>query len=256
MTWWLVLQFSVLKVLGLSLIFGTGWTLVGFSIFLTGGLFVVAHHFLPRSQGLCDVVTGFNPEKRELWLTIDDGPDPVDTPQILNLLDGHNAKATFFMIGSQAEKHPALIREVISRGHTVGNHTYSHPLKDFWFAGRKRVNHELKTTQQSLKEAGAEVRFFRSPAGIKNVFLKRCLIECGLCSVAWTIRSGDTFSSKKDDVIKLVLSKAQPGAIILMHEGKSVAKPVRIEALRGVLKGLSERGFNCVLPNKDSLLTS
>ena len=256
MKWWLVLQFSVLKVLGLILIFGTDWTLVGFSIFLTGGLFVVAHHFLPRSQGLCDVVTGFNPERRELWLTIDDGPNPVDTPQILDLLDEHNAKATFFMIGARAEKHPELVCEVISRGHTVGNHTYSHPLKDLWFAGRNRVNHEVKSAQQILQKAGAEVRFFRSPAGIKNVFMQRCLTECGLRSVAWTTRSGDTFGSKKDDVIKHVLSKAQPGAIILMHEGETVEKAVRVEALRGVLKGLSERGFSCVIPNEDSLLTS
>ena len=195
-------------------------------------------------------------QEDRIYLTFDDGPTPEVTPWVLDCLKQYNAKGTFFCLGRNVEKYPELYQQILNEGHAVGNHTYSHPLKDFWFAGRKRVNHELKTTQQSLKEAGAEVRFFRSPAGIKNVFLKRCLIECGLCSVAWTIRSGDTFSSKKDDVIKLVLSKAQPGAIILMHEGKSVAKPVRIEALRGVLKGLSERGFNCVLPNKDSLLTS
>jgi len=56
------------------------WYFLGWMTFLTGGLFVVAHHFLPRSQGLCDVVTGFTPSGRELWLTIDGGPDPVDTP--------------------------------------------------------------------------------------------------------------------------------------------------------------------------------
>jgi hypothetical protein len=77
---WLLVQFVGLKVLGLFLVFGMHWYFLGWMTFLTGGLFVVAHHFLPRSQGLCDVMTGFTPSGRELWLTIDGGPDPVDTP--------------------------------------------------------------------------------------------------------------------------------------------------------------------------------
>lgn len=235
MKWWLVGQCLFLKITGLGLVFWTDFNLLGWTIFFAGGLCVVAHHFLPRSQGLCDVVKGFKPFGRELWLTIDDGPDPVDTPQILDLLDEYGAKATFFMIGSNAQKHPELVIEVIRRGHTVGNHTHTHPLKCFWCAGRKRVCLELDTSLAVLRGAGAEVRLFRAPVGIKNVFLKRCLAERGLRCVAWTIRSGDTLASKQDTVIKRVLDEAKPGAIILMHEGKSVAKALRIESLRSVI---------------------
>ena len=199
------------------------------------------------------MVTGFTPSGRELWLTIDDGPDPVDTPEILDLLDAHGAKATFFMIGSKAQKYPELVRAVVARGHTIGNHTYSHPLKDFWCAGRKRVQRELDDSLEVLKRAGADVHFFRSPVGIKNLFLKGCLSQRDLRCVAWTVRSGDTFASGKETVIKRVLNNVKPGAIILMHEGDSVEKMIRIEALRAILLGLYEQGFSCILPRQESL---
>jgi peptidoglycan-N-acetylglucosamine deacetylase len=232
----------------------TSWHLLGWIIFFSGGCCLMAHHFLPRSQGLCDVVRGFKPQGKQLWLTIDDGPDPVDTPQILDLLDRHQARATFFMIGRKAQAHPELVKEVVARGHSVGNHTFSHPLKDFWIAGRKRTYSEIEMSQQQFQNAGAAARFFRSPAGIKNVFLKAGLARNGLRCIAWTIRSGDVFASEKAEVTNKVLSEAKPGAIILLHEGDAVAPTVRIEAIREILKGLNERGYSCILPPEDSLI--
>ncbi|HEV8421842.1 MAG TPA: polysaccharide deacetylase family protein, partial [Chthoniobacterales bacterium] len=73
------------------------------------------------------VVTGFVPNGKELWLTIDDGPQPRDTPALLDLLEEHQARATFFVKGRRAEQYPELIREIVRRGHGVGNHTYHHP---------------------------------------------------------------------------------------------------------------------------------
>src|SRR5882757_7713989 len=80
------------------------------------------------------VVTRFATPRREVWLTIDDGPDPEDTPQLLTLLATHDAHATFFVIGERAAAHPALIRAITDAGHEVAHHTYTHPLRTFWYA--------------------------------------------------------------------------------------------------------------------------
>lgn len=248
MKWWLLLTIIFLKVGGVGLLLATDWNLPGVAVFFVGSLVVVWHLFFPRAQGLCDVVEGFSAQGRQVWLTIDDGPDREDTPKILDLLDEHEAKATFFMIGKRAEACRDLVQKVVARGHEVGCHTYSHPLAGFWCAGRSRVWREVDNTLAVLGGAGASVRFYRSPAGIKNIFLRRCLQERNLRCVAWTVRSGDGVSKCLDSVVSRVLREVQPGSIILMHEGVTVAREVRVEGLRGVLQGLSERGFKCVLP--------
>ena len=253
MKWWLVTQNLVLKGLGIVIILWTDWNLLGWTSFFLGDFVVALQQILPRSQGFCDSVTRFEPKGRQVWLTIDDGPHPVDTPQILDLLDEHRAKATFFMIGARVRQHPEFVKEVLSRGHTVGNHTFNHPLKDFWYAGRKRLYQELDLTQEVLKEAGADAFLFRSPVGIKNVFLHRYLKNRGLRFVAWSIRSGDVLEKNSDKIVERVLREVKPGAIILMHEGQSLPQSRRLDALKGVLNGLSERGFTCVIPHDDSM---
>lgn len=254
MKWWLIIQCVVLKFIGLSIIFASSWDLLGWGIFFLGGGCVVAHHFLPRSQGLCDVVTGFISEGRQVWLTIDDGPHPEDTPIILDLLDTWGAKATFFMIGERAALYPELVRAVLARGHTVGTHSQTHPLKDLWCAGRKRVIRELDDSIRVLQSAGADLRLYRSPVGIKNIFLQACLQQRGLRCVAWTVRSGDGTGKSLKTIIDRVATQAQAGSIILMHEGERVAPDVRVVAIEGVLRNLSESGFQCVLPKESSLL--
>lgn len=250
---WLIIQCALLKLTGIGLIFVDGWAVVGWGFFLCGDLLVLAHMLLPRTQGLCDVVTKFIPNGNQVWLTIDDGPDPADTPRILDLLDAHDAKATFFMIGKLAEQHPGLVRMVAERGHSIGNHTHTHPVHDFWLAGRRRVNAELDMALAAVGKAGCAPRFFRAPVGIKNIFLKRALHSRGLRCVAWSIRSGDGRSRDLQAVVDRVMRELRPGSIILMHEGRNVAENLRVTAIRRVLEGLRERGFTCVLPDDAAL---
>jgi peptidoglycan-N-acetylglucosamine deacetylase len=248
MKWWLLFTLIGLKAVGAILVWGTDWKLVGGSVFFAGSLVVLWHHLAPRAQGLCDVIEGFVAEGRQVWLTIDDGPDVEDTPRILDLLDEYGAKATFFMIGEKAAGCPDLVRMVVTRGHGVGCHTFSHPLRNFWCAGRARVCREIDDSLMVLRDAGAQVWLYRSPAGIKNIFLRRCLRERNLACVAWSVRSGDGVSKSLDRVVRRVLREVRPGSILLMHEGINVAREVRVEGLRGVLRGLRERGFTCVVP--------
>ncbi len=253
MKWWLALQLVLLKLIGLGLVLLSTWDVLGWCVFFAGGFSVVAHMLLPRAQGLCDVVSGFEPKGNEIWLTIDDGPDPEDTPRILDLLDAAGAKATFFVIGERAERYPELIRMVLARGHTVGSHTYSHPTRDFWCAGRSRVVRELDRSLGQLQCAEANVRFFRAPVGIKNLFLNRALAERDLRCVAWSIRSGDGVGRSADKIVRRVTRELRPGAIVLLHEGPGLVPELRVTVIERVLAMLAERGYRCVLPEEAAL---
>lgn len=229
--------------------------LLGSLVFFTGGGIVLAHIFMPRAQGLCDVVTDFVTDQKEVWLTIDDGPDAQDTPAILDLLKVHGAKATFFMIGERAARYPDIVEQVIAAGHSIGTHTHTHPMRTYWIAGRRRVCQELDHSLAVLNRPNQAVALYRSPVGFKNFFLRRALLERGLQCVAWTIRSGDGLGKDPAAIVARVERELRPGAILLMHEGGTVAPKVRVEAIRGVLEMLKREGYRCVLPDVSTYIT-
>lgn len=236
------------KALALALWLTTGWHLAAALLFFGSGFFVVYHLLAPGASGVCRVVTRFQASGREVWLTLDDGPDPDDTPQILDLLDRHGAKATFFVIGERAERHPELIREMVRRGHSVGHHTHTHPLALFWCATPRRVAAELDRAQAALARCDVRPDYFRAPVGIKNLALPGALARRGLICVGWSIRSGDCIARTPGNVVRQVVRHLAPGAIILMHEGPSVPRPVRVVALAQVLDVLTQEGYHCVVP--------
>lgn len=238
----------VLNTLGLGLALGTDWYLVGFILCFSGSGIVVAHLLIPHWQGVCEVIHRFDARGKSVWLTIDDGPDPEDTPRVLALLERYQAKATFFMIGARAEKYPELVCRVIAAGHTIGTHTHSHPMATYWCAGPQRVADELDRSLAALAVSQTPIALYRSPVGIKNLFLQRALRERGLRCVAWTIRSGDGLGRNPQKIINRVRHQLRPGAIILMHEGPRVASTVRITALEGVLEAIKTQGYRCVIP--------
>lgn len=254
MKWWLTLQCALLKLIGLVVLIGTEYTLQGWLFFFSGGGVVLAHILLPRAQGLCDVVTAFRPEGKEVWLTLDDGPDAQDTPAILKVLAAHGARATFFMIGERAAAHPELVDQVLAEGHRIGSHTQTHPLATFWASGRGRVQRELDDSLEVLSRENAAVSLYRSPVGIKNLFLRRALAERGLDCVAWTIRSGDALSHSVDAVLRRVERELRPGAILLMHESDRMDASVRVAAICGVLETLDAKGYRCVVPERGRFL--
>ncbi|HWA08923.1 MAG TPA: polysaccharide deacetylase family protein [Opitutaceae bacterium] len=214
---------------------------------------ILYHLLAPGAQGVCRLHTRFETARAEIWLTIDDGPDPEDTPRLLDLLDRHRASATFFLIGERAGRHPALVAEILRRGHQVGHHTQTHPTKLFWCASRARVRRELDDGTAALRRGGAEPRWFRPPVGIKNLFLAGALAERGLTGVGWNVRSHDFRSRDPSEVASRVMGQVTPGAIVLMHEGPALDPRVRVHAISLVLDGLAARKFACVLPEADRL---
>lgn len=209
--------------------------------------------FAPNSQGMMAVCRRFATTAREVWLTIDDGPDPEDTPRILAQLAEHDARATFFVIGEKAARHPELVRAIVAGGHEIAHHTHTHPLATFWCAGPRRVATELDATLQVLRLAGVQPRRFRSPAGIKSLWLPAALRSRDLVAVGWSARGRELWAGDVEGVASRVLRQLAPGAILLMHEGPQVPAPIRVVAIERVLEALRERGYRCVVPRPAQL---
>jgi peptidoglycan/xylan/chitin deacetylase (PgdA/CDA1 family) len=241
----------IVKFIGLACWWRAPWA--GTALFFGPDLYLLYHLLVPSARGLCPVATYFSTERREVWLTIDDGPDEVDTPRILRLLEQHRAHATFFVVGRRAASHPELVAEIVRRGQGVGHHTHTHPVFSFWRALPPRLGRELDDGLAVLRAAGIRPQWFRPPVGIKNFFLARALETRGLACVAWSVRSGDCVNRDPDRIVAHVLKRLKPGAIILMHEGQGVPGPVRVEAIARLLAALDARGIACVLPDPGQL---
>jgi peptidoglycan-N-acetylglucosamine deacetylase len=216
-------------------------------------LFLAYNVFVPNARGLIAVRRRFRTSGREVWLTIDDGPDPDDTPRLLGLLAAHGAKATFFVIGANAAAHPGLARSVADAGHEVAHHTYSHPLATFWCASRARVNRELDDTTRVLRASGLEPTRFRAPVGIKGPWLGGALAVRNLTYIGWSARGLEVCCRSPGEVADRVTRGIQPGSILLLHEGTRVPAALRVAAIGAVLERLKALGYRCVVPTADQL---
>jgi peptidoglycan/xylan/chitin deacetylase (PgdA/CDA1 family) len=127
---------------------------------------------------------------RKLALTFDDGPNPAITPKLLDLLDRYNARATFFVIGRYVRECPELVKETVARGHSVGNHTETHP-NLFWCAPTQ-IRIELRLCQDAIRNVlGAPPKWFRPPFGMRNPWVIPAARELGYRTIMWTLIPGD-----------------------------------------------------------------
>jgi len=177
--------------------------------------------------------------RNEIALTLDDGPDPVVTPQVLDILDRHSAKVTFFCIGEKAARHPELCREIVRRGHAVENHSQHHGV-GFALMGYSRFRRELQSAQDTLTRiTGQRPVFFRAPAGLRNPLLDPVLTRLGLRLASWSVRGFDTRDGDAARVGHRLLRGLRSGAILLLHDGNAARTadgiPVILEVLPTVL---------------------
>ena len=167
----------------------------------------------------------YKTSKNYISITFDDGPNPDYTPKVLSLLKEHNAKATFFIIGKNAEKHPDLVREIIADGHTIGNHSFSHS-NSFGFFSSEKIIADLKKSDSVLKEiTGKEIKLFRPPFGVTNPNIKKALKKTRHHSIGWSKRSLDTTNLSEEKILKRIIPNLRKGDIVLLHDSslKSVA---------------------------------
>lgn len=183
-------------------------------------------------------------------LTIDDGPDPEVTPQVLDLLDRYQARASFFCIGTQAERHPDLCREIVRRGHAVENHSQHH-FHHFSLFGPGRMAREIDAGQATLARiAGQPPLFFRPTAGLRNPFLDPILARRGLSLASWTRRGFDTRNGDAGNVVKRLTHELAAGDILLLHDGHAArtadGTPVILAALPRLLDAARAQGLHTV----------
>lgn len=183
----------------------------------------------------------------QVAITLDDGPDPEVTPQVLEVLARHGARASFFCIGERAAAHPALVREIAAAGHAVENHTWRHR-HDFALLGPRRFAQEIGRAQEALAAlADARPRFFRAPAGLRNPFLDLALTRLGLQLVSWTRRGYDTLNANVQDVLARLTRGLAAGDILLLHDGNAArttsGTPVVLDVLPRLLDAVAEAGL-------------
>jgi peptidoglycan-N-acetylglucosamine deacetylase len=151
----------------------------------------------PRAQLFGPTICRTNSPRR-LAITFDDGPNPAITPKLLNLLDRYHARATFFLIGRFVRECPELVKEVLARGHALGNHTETHP-NLFWL-GQTQIRDELRRCNDTISDAtGAPQEWFRPPFGMRNPWLAGVARELDLRIVMWTLIPGDWRADKSGE---------------------------------------------------------
>jgi peptidoglycan/xylan/chitin deacetylase (PgdA/CDA1 family) len=238
--------------------FRTDWLVALIPLFASN-LLLSYSTFVPSSQWWGPVVRSFETPRREVWITIDDGPTPEHTREMLEVLERHGAKATFFVVGSRAKNALDLIEEILRRGHAVANHTFTHPSGSFWYAGPGRISNEIDQCREAIsgKINGANP-FFRAPAGLKNPFVHPALERRAMRLIGWQARGFDTWKRDPSAVAATIKRKARPGAIILLHEGHHLEKSPDLNprCLELTLAALSQDGYQFVIPLAQQLRTS
>lgn len=239
----LLLSSLAMHALGIGLIIG-GHIALGIGVVVLDHAKYFWGSLWPHSRVLGPVLRRLPIKTKEVWLTIDDGPS-ADTSALLDLLDAHAARATFFLVGERAEAMPERVREIVARGHTIGNHTQRHLSAWFWAIGPQRMREEIGRAQATLTRlAGAPPHWFRAVAGMANPFVAPALVAHGLRRVSWSARGFDAVDGNTHRVFARLARGIAPGAILLLHEGG----PDSVVLMTRVLDELNVRGYRAVLP--------
>jgi peptidoglycan-N-acetylglucosamine deacetylase len=189
-----------------------------------------------------DVFCRGSSTEKTVALTFDDGPDEIQTPRILEILDKHQVKATFFIIGSKAENQESLLRQVVAAGHAIGNHSYSHAFF-FDLFGRRKMEQDLQKTEDLiLKVTGRKPELFRPPYGVTTPVLAKVVKKMGYRVIGWSVRSLDTVLKDKEKLTERVVERLHPGAVILMHDDREITGMV----LDDIIVKIKEDGYRIV----------
>ncbi len=197
------------------------------------------------------IFTRFRTSRREVWLTIDDGPFSNETTSMLDVLAQYKALATFFLVGDPVSQHPECVPQILAGGHTIGNHTQHHPINRFWALPSSAIQQEISDCSRTLTFAGApRPRWFRSPVGMTNPCIHPVLARERLKLIGWRAGGMDGFISAESYWNHRILPRLGPGAILLIHQLKQGGGAKTLSML---LKHLHQLGYSCVLPHEATL---
>jgi peptidoglycan/xylan/chitin deacetylase (PgdA/CDA1 family) len=190
-------------------------------------------------------------DPQQMALTFDDGPNDPHTMHLLDVLEKHNAKATFFLIGKYVRQRPEIARTILAAGHDIGNHTDSHP--NLVLVSAARLRQELDGCRKSLEDAlGTKITLFRPPFGGRRPNVLRTARKLGLSPVMWSVTAYDWNARSAEAIVGKVIqqvdSRRKPqGEIILLHDGGHLAfgtdRRFTVEATQGLLERYSAKRF-------------
>lgn len=183
-----------------------------------------------------------NCDEKIVSLTFDDGPETGTTEKVLEILKKYDAKATFFCIGRKIEPNYAVFKQIITFGHTLGNHSFHHN-DNFSLLLPSEMRKEIEMCQAEIrKHAGYEPIFFRPPLGVTNPMLAIAMKTFKFEIVGWNVRPFDTSAKNAEEVSQRVIRKIKPGAVVLLHDRMSHTP----EALETILEWLYANGYKVV----------
>lgn len=186
--------------------------------------------------------------EKKIALTFDDGPHPVYTPKLLNLLDKFNVRATFFLIGQHIKVNINLAREIAQAGHEIGNHTYTHPPL-FRLTNSEMISEIQRTEELIMKLDGADPQFLRPPMGLFSRRVLDVVEQQGYKTVVGDVYPRDPHLPGKNKIVQRVLNRTIKGSIIILHDGGNsnhVDRSQTLWAVEQFVPQLQERGFEFV----------
>jgi peptidoglycan/xylan/chitin deacetylase (PgdA/CDA1 family) len=187
------------------------------------------------------LINKINTTEKVVALTYDDGPNPPYTQELLNILENLQAKATFFVVGKNVEQYPEIVKDILSKGHELGNHSYSHSAMIF-----KRpsvIRNEIKRTDRLLHKFGAKSNIhFRVPYGYKFIILPLILKRMQKKNILWNLDPKDYAASDSETIENYVIEHIQPGSIILMHDGGG-DRSLTLTATENLIIKLRQQGY-------------
>jgi peptidoglycan/xylan/chitin deacetylase (PgdA/CDA1 family)/GT2 family glycosyltransferase len=221
-----------------------------FDIGIVSTLFAY-HGISPRSRFYGKVCSNGNRNHLRIALTFDDGPNEPYTSQALAILEQYRIKATFFIIGQNAQRYPETCRRIVTAGNVIGNHSYHHH-KSLCLRRGKTVARDIELAHQAIYECtGLEPKLFRPPHGFRTPWMMRTVRHLGYTVVTWDNMTSDWNAEKSgEEIIRAILRRAKPGGVIVLHDGRDTRlnydRSQMLQALPFVIETLRERGFDFV----------
>lgn len=210
--------------------------------------------FFPRFGFFLPITSKGRPGREAIALTFDDGPSPDSTPQLLHLLARHGFRATFFVTGDRAARHPQLLKDILADGHTIGNHSYSHDSL-LMIRSSRRLYREIARAQEVLRGEGIRTFVFRPPVGITNPRLKAVMRELGLTVVNFSCRIFDGGNKRIQGLSARILSRLKPGDLVVLHDTRPTDTELArcwLQELDLLFQGLKAREMK-VLPLEEMI---
>ena len=193
-----------------------------------------------RFQITGEIINRVNTAEKVVALSFDDGPTEPYTQELLEVLDRHNVKATFFMVGKNIEENMEIAKAVHQRGHQLGNHTYSH--RAMVYVKPSEVQYELERTNDLLIKIGVNDEImFRPPFGLKFIVLPMVLKSMKMKCIMWDVEPKDWAHPPSNEVVEYVINHAKNGSIILMHDADECPDVARSADL--IITNLKARGY-------------